>query len=501
MRRSFATRLSLTLVVLLLSYGACVGFIGRHVLITQTQESLQHVSFGLAKHMVEHWPQMTSAPPEQASRREREAVLSMLMVVNPGVQAYVLNEQGAVEAYIGEPGMVRDKQVDMQAIAAFLSGKPLPIYGSDPMGVGRKSVFSVAKFLPRTIANKPPGYLYIVLDGASRDAVAQQISSSKLWQGAVLAALLGLLLILCVGLFTFRRLTLPLHDLAQQLEHYDLSAGPVRTPLSVATIKHQASQRVNDEVDAMRMAFDAMKQRLASQTERERSQGKAHRDMMAGLAHDLRTPLTSLHGHLEALLDEQIDVSKSQRQGMLAIALSQSDKVRKLSQQLFELAMLQSTDELAHPEPFRLDELVSDAVQKFGWTENMPRVRFAGIPPGPLEVHGDFQLIERALINLIDNAVRHGGLASLVRVSVTKKDEMASILIEDDGPGLPLDVAKRLLDNQSLREPPIQRASGGIGGLGLAIAQRVAWLHGGSLKPLLGTQQGARVCLVLPLMS
>ncbi len=491
MRRSFATRLSLTLVVLLLSYGACVGLIGRQALIAQSQESLQHVSSGLAKHMVEHWPQMTSETPERTSQRERETVLSMLMVVNPGVQAYVLNENGQVEAYIGEPGMVRDKQVDMQAVAGFLAGNPLPIYGSDPMRIGQRSVFSVAKFTPRTIANKPPGYLYIVLDGTSRDAIAQQIGSSKLWQGAVLAALLGLLLILFLGLFTFRRLTLPLHDLAQQLEHYDLTEGTVQ----------KAVAPITDEVGAMRSAFNAMKQRLAHQAERERGQGKAHREMMAGLAHDLRTPLTSLHGHLEALLDEQVDASKLQRQGMLSTALSQSDKVIKLSQQLFELAMLQSTDELAHPETFRLDELVSDSVQKLGWLEKKPGVVFAGVPPGPLEVNGDFQLIERALTNLIDNAVRHAGCDQPVRVSVEREATQALVFIEDDGLGLPAEVAQRLAAQQSLREPPMRRTRGGMGGLGLAIAQRVAWLHGGSLKPMQVAQQGTRLCLALPLVT
>jgi signal transduction histidine kinase len=490
MRNSFAARISLTLVVLLLSYGVCVGFIGRQVLNAQSQESLQRVSFGLAKHMVEHWPQMTSETPERASQRERETVLSMLMVVNPGVQAYVLNGHGEVEAYIGEPGMVRDKKVDMKAVGAFLSGNPLPIYGSDPMRVGQKSVFSVAKFQPRTIANNPPGYLYIVLDGTSRDTLAKQTGASKLWQGAVSVALLGLLLILCVGLFTLRQLTLPLHDLAQQLESYDLYDESLQKPLV----------QMADEVGAIRNAFNSMKLRLANQADRERNQAKAHREMMAGLAHDLRTPLTSLHGHLEALLDARVDASDKQRQGMLLTALSQSDKVIKLSQQLFELAMLQSADELAHPEVFRLDELLSDAVQKLAWTDHLPGVVFVGEPPGPLEVKGDFQLIERAMTNLIDNAVRHAGCVQPVRVSIERQGNQAHIFIEDDGLGLPDDIAHRLMTHQPLREPSMQRTRGGMGGLGLAIAQRIAWLHGGSLKPMKVAKQGTRICFAIPLL-
>jgi len=503
--RTFAARLSMTLLVLLTAYSAYLAFISRKVFVAQEQEALQQLSHGLASHMVEHWPQMTTDDVELSQQREREAVLSMLMVVNPGVQAYVLDENAVVKAYIGDSSMVRQHQVDMAAIQAFLSGHNLPIYGTDPMRSDQKRIFSVAKFSPRTIASQAPGYLYIVLDGSARSTVALQLGSSRLWQGGVLAAMGGLLIILFVGLFTFRRLTQPLQNFAAQLESYELS-----TPTPAVKIDHVVVDKnftissQNDEVSAIRHAFESMKQRLAAQTERERKQSKAHREIMAGLAHDLRTPLTALHGHLEVLLNQEVDANQVQRKDVLATALSQSDKVRKLTQQLFELAMLQSTDELMHKEPLRLDELVSDTVQKFSGLNAAPRVVLAGLAPGALTINGDLQLIERALTNLIDNAQRHAGGAKPVRVSVTSENGKAQIIIEDEGPGLPPDVAHRLLNNQSLRESPIRRATGGLGGLGLAIAQRVAWLHGGTLKPMpnqAAQSSGTQLCLVLPLMA
>ena len=84
-------------------------------------------------------------------------------------------------------------------------------------------------------------------------------------------------------------------------------------------------------------------------------------------------------------------------------------------------------------------------------------------------------------------------------VSVRREGPLAQILVEDAGPGLPEELRSRLADGRSLRDPPIQRARGGIGGLGLAIAQRIAALHGGSLLPLPGAQGGTRLCLALPL--
>ena len=125
----------------------------------------------------------------------------------------------------------------------------------------------------------------------------------------------------------------------------------------------------------------------------------------------------------------------------------------------------------------------------------------AGVAPGRIELDGDLQLIERALTNLIDNALRHAPGTPPVRVSVQRAGREVQILVEDDGPGLPGELLQRLQRGQSLRDPPLKRTSGGIGGLGLAIAQRVAQLHGGSLLAQARPAGGTRLCLSLPMAS
>ena len=156
---------------------------------------------------------------------------------------------------------------------------------------------------------------------------------------------------------------------------------------------------------------------------------------------------------------------------------------------------------MLHRERFRLDELVTDAVQKFALADGAQRVMLDGLPPGRLELDGDLQLIERALTNLIDNAVRHAPSEAPVRVSVRRDGARAEIVVEDSGPGLPAALQQRLDEGLSLRDPPIPRPSGSIGGLGLAIAQRVAVLHGGSLRPLPAPEGGTRLSLALPLAA
>lgn len=491
--RCFAARLSIALALLLLAYGAFVALIGRHLAHEQAQESLQRLSHGLARHIVSHWPEVAEPDPAGADRAARGALLQMLMTVNPGVQVYLLDADGRVQHYIGEPGMVRQHQVDLDAVRAFLAGAPLPLRGTDPMGTGVPRIFSAAMFPPRPGDTRPPGYLYVVLDGSAREQVSAQVGADRLWRGIALAAAAGLLATLALGVFTFRRLSLPLRRLAAEMNGYQRRQAGV-----VPAAGHPP---VGDEVKTLARAFGDLVERIDAQAERERRQMADHREMLASVAHDLRTPLTALHGHLEALAQDTSTAAAPPpwRADVLQAALAQSRKVGRLSQQLFELAALQSGDPVLHRERFALDEVVSDAVQKFEVGHAVPPVTLHGLPPGRLELDGDLQLIERALTNLIDNAVRHAPAQQPVRVSVHRDGTQAEIVVEDSGPGLPGELQERLALGLSLREPPIRRRSGGIGGLGLAIAQRVAVLHGGSLRPLSAPGGGTRLCLVLPL--
>ena len=500
MSHSFTTRLSCALALLLMGYGAIVAVLGRQVAAQQGQESLQRLSHGLARHIVAHWPQIAragSAALDAAERAEREALLRMLMVVNPGVHVYLLDAEGRVAHYIGEPGMVRQQQVDLAAVRGFLQGAPLPLRGTDPMhapGAQAQHVFSAAMFPPRAGDTRPPGYLYVVLDGAARQTVAAQASVQPAGWSLAASAALALLATWLLGLFTIRRLSLPLRQLARRMLAYSQGADG-------STVADEASAQ-GDEVRAIESAFVGMTARIETQALYEQKQAAAHRENMAGVAHDLRTPLTALHGQLEALSSGCVDGPR-----VLQAALAQSDRVRRLSQQLFELASLQSSGQVLHRERLRLDELVTDAVQKFESGVRPCPVLLAGVPPGRLELDGDMQLIERALCNLIDNALRHAPAApgtapgaAAVRVSVQRAGPQVHVVVEDAGPGLPEELKQRLYQGQSLREPPLRRTSGGIGGLGLAIAQRVAQLHGGSLTPLPSPGGGTRLCLALPVL-
>jgi signal transduction histidine kinase len=264
---------------------------------------------------------------------------------------------------------------------------------------------------------------------------------------------------------------------------------------------HSTGPDADDEVAAIERSFAGMADHIEAQVREQAQQQGAHREVIANVAHDLRTPLTALHGYLETLHQRGDTVPDDERERYLDAALAQSEKVRRLSQQLFELARPQSTDEILQRERFRLDELVHDTVQKFELSANPRPVALQQPAPDRIEVEVDLQLIDRALTNLIDNAIRHGLGGRPVRVSLQRSEQGVEVLVEDDGPGLPAELSQRLDAGQPLRDLPSARPGGGFGGLGLAIAQRIPWLHGGSLRTLPAPASGTRLSLTLPLVA
>ncbi len=485
---SLPRRLVLLLALLLLGWGVFVAALAWRVASQHEHEALQRLSHGLAGHIATHWPELGGGTPDDP--KARQELLRMLMTVNPGIQVYVLDPQGRVQNYIGEPGMVRQHQIDKAALGRFLGGAALPLYGTDPMGGEASRLFSVARF---AAGAGTAGYLYIVLDSPARSAVAAHLSQAPIWRGVAWAAAAGLLVALFVGALAVRALTRPLQRLAQAMGELDL-AQPALPAVALPT---SANAAAGDEVQALSHSFTAMAQRLAHQHDQQQRHAAAHREVIANVAHDLRTPLTALHGHLEALRAAAGQTPQSEQH--VTTALAQSDKLRRLTQQLFELATLQSMTQVLHSERFRLDELVADAVQKFGLLMPAGRVTLAGQPPGAIELDGDLHLIERALTNLIDNAVRHSLTAQAVQVSLRCSDAEVTVLVEDSGPGLPQELQRRLDAGDPVRDPAVRRHSGGgMGGLGLAIAQRIASLHGGRLHTLPSPQGGTRLCLALP---
>ncbi|WP_287417949.1 HAMP domain-containing sensor histidine kinase, partial [Oceanithermus sp.] len=176
----------------------------------------------------------------------------------------------------------------------------------------------------------------------------------------------------------------------------------------------------------------------------------------------------------------------------LAAARAQAARLARMTDDLFTLARLESGAWPFAPEPLALAELVQDVV-----LELRPRFEARGValelapPPGPLLVRGEAGLLERALVNVLVNALEHTPKGGRVAVRLAEVDGEARVAVADTGSGIAPE------DLPHLFERAFRKRDGGSG-LGLAIAQQALRLHGGRIEVESERGRGSLFVLVLP---
>jgi signal transduction histidine kinase len=460
-------RLSLVFSVLLL---ACCGA-SAWLQIRSSDLHEKEVVQSLSKNLADHIAHRTTLMDANGLRPDAvRQLFGQLMMVNPSVEVYLLDNEGRIKGDDAPAGHVKREQVDLAPIRRFIAGDALPILGDDPRSIDGKKVFSAA---PLQMNGQPPtGYIYVVLLGEEHDALAARVAASSvlrttLWSMA-LVALLGLL----AGLTAFGLITRPLRRLTEAMRRFDADKPDVQ-PQMQPNVPRSAPAEQRDEIAVLETTFAQMAQRIGDQWRALTRQDQQRRELIANISHDLRTPLTSLHGYLETLSLKADSLGDTERSRYLAIALAQSVKVGRLAQALFELARLEHGNVQPVLEPFSLVDLVQDVFQKFELPAEARRIRLrAGIPPRLPNVCADLGMIERVLTNLLDNAIRHTPAEGAIDVDLAYKDGKVEVTVSDTGAGIP--AAQR----EGLFERPFS-ASGTHrgGGLGLLIVQRMLQLH------------------------
>lgn len=220
------------------------------------------------------------------------------------------------------------------------------------------------------------------------------------------------------------------------------------------------------------------------------------RAFLANVAHEIRTPVTSIGGYAETL--EKTDVDADTRREFVATIHRNAVRIGKLVEDLLQLEALQagkapplSDEQVDLPS---LAQHVADTLQTSA-TERGATID-VDVPQG-LSCRGDADAIERILLNLVDNALRYGGDAVAVQVRAHEQDDKVVIEVSDDGPGIPAEHRSRVFERFHRVGGAGDRKAGG-GGLGLPIARELAQAMGGSLSLSREAGQGSRFIVELP---
>ncbi len=255
---------------------------------------------------------------------------------------------------------------------------------------------------------------------------------------------------------------------------------------------HLLSERLappptDDELGRLVAAFNGMIGRLDQAFQRERR-------FTADASHELRTPLASIRTQTEVALDRPRDPERDAR--VLASIRDESERLGRLVDDLLALARADAGQPL-ELRPVDLEEIVADASARIA-----PRARERGLrltvnvaETGP--VRGDATWLTQALVNLLDNAVRHTPPGGQVALSLTAAPGGALLEVADTGEGIAAEHLPHLFQRFYRVDQARARAGGGVG-LGLAICDWVASAHGGRLSVDSQLGQGTAVRLWLP---
>ncbi|MGB9094972.1 sensor histidine kinase [Erwinia sp.] len=476
---TLSQRLMLVFVLLLVACCAISGYMQVRTANQYSQSVIQRLSVNLASQIASNNPLLSEQGLNQNSVHQ---LFNQLMAVNPSVEVYLLDNEGNIVGNAAPAGKLLQQKVNLAPVKALLSGAAMPVYGDNPRAPDQPEVFSVA---PLKMGSEQKGYVYIVLQGEEYTALASEAQ----YNSAVMMALrsMGLVILFggLTGIIAFRWVTRPVRKLTAQIATLESEGMPAIQALAQSEVP---AGQPRDEVTQLQQGFINLAKRIDQQWQSLTMQDQMRREFVANISHDLRTPLTSLHGYLETLSVKADTLTPADRQRYLGIALAQSQKVGKLAQELFELARLEYGVVKPQKESFSLSELVQDVLQKFELTaESRHQHIRVDIQPGIPLVNADLGMIERVLTNLLDNALRHTPEEGLIEIRLYLQAGKVMVQVNDSGPG----IAKEQQTDLFVRPTLLNMRKHRVGGLGLMIVRRILQLHDSDIQLVDRPQRGA----------
>ncbi|OJY49585.1 ATP-binding protein [Pseudonocardia sp. 73-21] len=331
---------------------------------------------------------------------------------------------------------------------------------------------TVVELLPRPLDRIPWIKLKItVLYAVSAAAGLAYLWYTYRWVPPLTVTLVAVAIVLVTGQVLAHGMTRPLRE---------MTAAARAMAQGDYTRRVRATSR--DEVGALAAAFN----RMAADLE---AADQHRRELIANVSHELRTPITALRAVLENVVDGVAEPDPT----TLRTALAQTERLGTLVAELLDLSRMEAGVLAIEREPFALAPLLADAVAEVSLTDRGVGFQVDVTPPDAV-VHADRDRLHQVVVNLLDNAARHGPPGSAVRIDARHREEGLVIDVSDEGPGIARADRERVFHRFTRGE----RAAGGGTGLGLAIARWVVDLHGGRIGVVETGGPGCRIRVTLP---
>lgn len=289
-------------------------------------------------------------------------------------------------------------------------------------------------------------------------------------------ALIGAVIALLLGVFLSQTLTRPIRELTRAT--HAVSEGDLTQKVAV---------RSDDELGELAQAFNKMSAQLSRSV-------NTRKQMTADIAHELRTPLSLILGHAEAVHDGVLSPTREN----FEIIREEATRLENLVNDLRTLSLADAGElsmQLQTVEPQRLLQEVASLYQYQALKKNI--VLELDIAPNLPNVEVDPGRMTQVLTNILDNALRHTPEHGRISLGAKQAVDRVEFFIQDSGPGLAQQELDRIFERFYRSDVSRQREDGGSG-LGLAIASSIVQAHGGQVSAESEAGTGLKIRIMLP---
>lgn len=328
-------------------------------------------------------------------------------------------------------------------------------------------------FAPITSAYKVRGYVVIHYPMSSIAA-----SCNSLLNISYLMLVILFLLSLIILIFFTEMVYLPLRKITEATEQY--AAGNMHYEFQVDS---------EDEIGYLAASLSYMANEIARSEDDQKK-------FVANVSHDFRSPLTSIKGYLDAMIDGTIPPEMHEK--YLNIVLNETERLTKLTNSLLTLNNLNTKGMLLDKSIFDINTVIRNTAAAFEGTCRQKTIAIELILSGDrLYVNADVGKIQQVLYNLLDNAIKFSHYDSVIKIEATEKHNKVFISVKDSGIGIPKDDLKLIWDR--FYKSDLSRGKDKKGtGLGLSITKEIINSHGEHINVISTEGVGSEFIFSLP---
>lgn len=283
----------------------------------------------------------------------------------------------------------------------------------------------------------------------------------------------------------------------QKIEHpLNILSNGVRQ-ISEGNLEYRIAYESQDEFALVCADFNEMAARLKTSVELSQQHEQSRKELLVGISHDLRSPLTSIRAYVEGLLDGVAKTPDAQK-GYLETIKSKAEDIDRMLAKIFLFSKMELGEYPDNPELLQLDDEVRQLVRALGAEYEEKGLSISTGALTPATVSADPDQLQRVLTNIMENSLKYKTKASgNLNVSLGEENGGYRLSLCDDGPGVSEDALPHLFEVFYRSDPSRQNPHRGSG-LGLAIAANAVHRMSGSIEAKSGENGGLEIVIWLP---